>query len=165
MSVELADTDKKPKKSKKGLLIGIVSAVVVLGGGAGAYFAFMGAPAEGEEQAEAKAEPKAPAAYIELNPPFVVNFEPGGTARFLQVAVQLKTRNPEMVSFLEHNVPAIRNDLLMLFGNKQLEEVSTLEGKEALRESALQAVRQIISEEGGKPEELEAVLFTSFVMQ
>ncbi len=171
MSAASVDLETKPKKSKKGLLIIILSAVVLLGGGAGAYFGFMRHPEEGATKSEeakaeeAKAEVKAPSEFIELNPPFVVNFEPGAAARFLQVAVQLKTRSPEMKEFLEHNAPTIRNDLLLLFGNKHVDEVSTLEGKEALRAAALEAVRHIISEEGGKPDELEAVLFTSFVMQ
>jgi flagellar FliL protein len=165
MSAEAAP-ENKPKKSKKGLLIIIVSAVVLIGGGAGAYFGFMRHPGEGAETAkEETAEPKLPAQFVAMDPPFVVNFEPGATAHFLQVAVQLKTRAPEMVEFLEHNTPSIRNDLLLLFGNKHVEEVSTLEGKEALRAGALAAVRHIISEEGGKPDELEDVLFTSFVMQ
>jgi len=167
MSEPAAAPQTKPKKSKKGLLIAIASVVVLGGGGAGAYFAFRGHPEEGAEgkKAEVEAEPKAPAEFVEMDPPFVVNFEPGASARFLQVAVQLKTRSPEMVEFLKHNTPSIRNDLLLLFGNKHVEEVSTLEGKEALRAAALESVRHIISEEGGKPDELEAVLFTSFVMQ
>ena len=40
-----------------------------------------------------------------------------------------------------------------------------LKGKEALRASALESVRKVIRDEGGKPEGLEDVLFTSFVMQ
>ncbi len=63
------------------------------------------------------------------------------------------------------NTPIIRNDLLLLMGNKQPEEVSSNEGKEALRAAALEAVRKIIAAEGEKPEALEAVYFTSFVMQ
>lgn len=155
------------KKSKKGLLI-IIAAVVVLGGGAGAYFGFMRHPAgkEGEHAKEEHKEPvKLPAQFVDLDPPFVVNFEPGASARFLQIAVQLKTREPEMLEFLERNKPVIRNDLLLLFGNKRVDEVSTKEGKEALRAGALEAVRKIIKDEGGKPEGLEDVLFTSFVMQ
>ena len=84
---------------------------------------------------------------------------------FLQIAAQLMTRDPHMVEFLEHNSPIIKNDLLLLFGNKQPEEVSTNEGREALRTAALEAVRKIIAAEGQKPEALEGVYFTSFVMQ
>jgi flagellar FliL protein len=157
-----------PAKKSKKLLIIIIAAVVVLGGGAGAYFGFMRHP-EGKDgehgTKEAKAEVKLPAQFVDLEPPFVVNFEPGASARFLQVAVQIKTREPEMLEFLEHNKPVIRNDLLLLFGNKRVEEVSTKEGKEALRAGALEAVRKIARDEGGKPEAIEDVLFTSFVMQ
>jgi len=168
-----APDEKKPAKSKKGLIIIIAAVVLVLGGGAGAWFAFTGHPEEGSEEAAAEdkkkskeeSEPRLPAEYVEMNPPFVVNFEPGAAARFLQIAVQVKTRSHEMVEMLKHNTPLIRNDLLVLFGNKHVEEVATPEGKEALREAALEAVRHIVKEEGGEPEEIEAVLFTSFVMQ
>jgi flagellar protein FliL len=164
----MSDAKPAPAKSSKKLLIIILAAVVVLGGGgAGAWFAFAG-KADAEKEAEAAhPEPvvKLPAQFVELDPPFVVNFGPGSSARFLQVAVQLMTRDPHIVEFLKSNNPIIRNDLLLLFGNKQVEEVSTNEGKEALREAALVAVRKIIAAEGQKPEALEAVYFTSFVMQ
>jgi flagellar FliL protein len=155
-----------PRKSKKGLLIIIISVVVLAGGGAGAYFAFFSKDASPKEKA-AHAAPvvKLPAQFVEMDPPFVVNFEPGSSSRFLQIAVQMMTRSPEMAEFLKHNSPIIRNDLLLLFGNKRPEDVTTQEQKEALRASALDAVRKIVTEEGGKPEEVEAVYFTSFVMQ
>jgi flagellar FliL protein len=165
-----APVAEKPK-SKKGLLFAIIGVVVLLGGGAGAWFAFGGKKEEDPAAAKAKAKTEAehavklPAQFVALDPPFVVNFEAGTTARFLQIAVQLMTREPEMVEFLEHNAPIIRNDLLLLFGNKTVEEVSTQEGKEALRQAALEAVRKIIASEGGKAEALESVYFTSFVMQ
>ena len=163
----MSDDEAKPAKKSKKLLIIILSAVVVLGGGAGAYFGFM---RKGDDKAaakQAKAEPvvKLPAQYVEMDPPFVVNFEPGSSARFLQITVQLMTREPEMVEFLHHNAPRIRNDLLLLFGNKHVDEVASQEGKEALRAAALETVRHVVTDEGGKGEAVEAVYFTSFVMQ
>jgi len=167
-----------PPKSRKKLLL-VMAAVVVLlcGAGAGAWF-FLGnkpdqAATDGKDGKKDKkgkvvkeeAKPKLPAQFVELDPPFVVNFEPGATARFLQIAVQLMTRDPHMVEFLKANTPIIRNDLLLLFGNRHVEEVATNEGKEALRTAALQTVRKIVDSEGGKGAELEAVYFTSFVMQ
>jgi flagellar FliL protein len=163
-----AEAKAAPAKSSKKLLIIILAAVVVLGGGgAGAWFAF-GGKGDPKKEAEAKehvAELKLPAQFVEMNPPFVVNFGPGSSVRFLQVTVQLMTRELHMVEFLERNSPIIRNDLLLLFGNKQVDEVSTNEGKEALRTAALETVRKIVAAEGEKPEALEAVYFTSFVMQ
>jgi flagellar FliL protein len=156
-----------PAKSSKKLLIIIVSAVVVLGGGgAGAWFAFAGkGEAKAAEEKKPEHELKLPAQFVAMDPPFIVNFGPGSSARFLQITVQLMTRDPHMVEFFERNSPIIRNDLLLLFGNKQVEEVSTNEGKEALREAALATVRKIVVAEGEKAEALEAVYFTSFVMQ
>lgn len=163
-----ADAKEAPPKSRKKLLIIIIAAVVLLGGGGGAWFALAGKGDDKKEEAKAKEaahEVKLPAQFVVLDPPFVVNFEASTSARFLQIAVQLMTREPHMVEILERNSPIIRNDLLLLFGNKQVEEVSTNEGKEALREAALAAVRAIVAAEGEKPEAIEAVYFTSFVMQ
>ena len=154
-----------PKKKGKGMLFGIIGAVVLLGGGGTAYALLGGKKDEHAKEAEHAAPVKLPAQFIEMNPPFVVNFEGNASARFLQVQVQLMTRELEMKEFLEHNSPIIRNDLLLLFGNKKVEEVNTTEGKEALRTAALEAVRKIIKDEGGKPEALENIYFTSFVMQ
>jgi flagellar FliL protein len=165
--VKVAPAASAPK-SKKKLLIIVIAAVVLLGGGTGGYFMFAGGgdKKEGKEAAAKEhKEAKLPAQFVALDPPFVVNFEPGAAARFLQIAVQLMTRDPLLVEFLKSHDPVIRNDLLLLFGNKHVEEVSSQEGKEALRAAALEAIRKIIAAEGEKPEGLEAVYFTSFVMQ
>jgi len=155
--------DSAPKKSKKGLIL-ITAAVVLLGGGgAGAWFAFAGG--KGEHKEEDAPVAKLPPQFVTLDPPFVVNFEAGSNARFLQVAVQLMTREPPLALELEHLTPIIRNDLLLLFGNKKMDEVSTQQGKEALRAATLDAVRKIITAEGGKGAAIEAAYFTSFVMQ
>jgi flagellar FliL protein len=183
-STPAADAAKPPKSKKKLLIIIIIATVVLLGGGGGGWF-FLHKPAEESAEEEGKtaknekgqktekgkkgkkkeAEAKLPAQFVGLDPPFVVNFEPGASARFLQITVQLMTRELHMKEFLEANNPIIRNDLLLLFGNKQVEEVSTQEGKEALRAAALEAIRKIVKDEGGEPEAIEAVYFTSFVMQ
>jgi flagellar basal body-associated protein FliL len=53
----------------------------------------------------------------------------------------------------------------MLFGGQKYEVISSREGKESLRQQTLVAVRKIVANAGGKPEKVEAVYFTSFVMQ
>ncbi|MEY4761024.1 MAG: hypothetical protein RLZZ200_880 [Pseudomonadota bacterium] len=153
-----------PKPGKKKLIILIAAAVVLIGGGATAFLMMRGGDKkEGEAHAE-KVEPRKPSQYVALDPPFVVNFE-SGHAKFLQVAVQLMTREPEFVEFLKSHDPAIRNDLLLLLGAQQVEELSNREGKEHLRQEALETVRKLIETEGEKGEKLENLYFTSFVMQ
>src|ERR1700722_1808688 len=144
-------------KSKKTLIIVILLAVVLLaGGGVGAWSAFV---PHGKKPKVAKQEPPAPALYVALDPPFVVNFEADQQVRFLQVTAQLMSRDPATIELLK------TNDLLMLFGGQKYAVVSTREGKEALRTQTLAAVRKIVAGAGGKPEKVEAVYFTSFVMQ
>lgn len=159
-----------PKKSKMKLLIIAGAAVLLAAAGGGTWF-FMHGSAEKSKKAEAakhaKAEPvkKGPALYFAMDPPFVVNFQQQNAMRFLQVSVQIMTRDSATQALVKENDPILRNDLLNLMGNLQYEQISTTEGKEALRADALKAVRKIVSEEGGKGELVEAVYFTSFVMQ
>jgi flagellar FliL protein len=162
--LEAAAEEAAPKGKGKTLLIVIVLAVLLLAGaGAGAWFMF--APHGKHKQAEAKKEPAAPALYVALDPPFVVNFEAEEQVRFLQVTAQLMSRDPATVEILKTSDPVIRNDLLLLFGNQKYSVISTREGKESLRTQTLAAVRKIVAAAGGKPEKVEAVYFTSFVMQ
>ncbi len=163
MSKDADQTDAKPK-SKLPLII--IGAVVLLGGGAGGAWFMLQGKQGGEAAAEHPPEPvRLPAVYVPLDPPFVLNFEAGSGARFLQVAAQLMTRDPAVAELAKVHMPAIRNDLLLLLGNQQVDVVATREGKEALRLQALDAVRKIIAAEGGKADAIEALYFTSFVMQ
>lgn len=156
-----------PKSKKKWLIIGIIGFLVLAGGGVGAWLAFGhgNAPAHGKKVAEKAKEPPAPALYVALDPPFVVNFEGDQVVRFLQITVQVMTRDPATVEALKANDPVIRNDLLLLFANQKYEVVAQRAGKEKLRADALTAIRHIIETAGGKPDHIEQVYFTSFVMQ
>jgi flagellar protein FliL len=116
-------------------------------------------------EAKATPPPAGPPLFLALDPPFVVNFDAEQAVRFLQIAVQVETRDPATIELLKTNDPVVRNDLLLLFANQKYAQLSTREGKEALRNQALESVRKVLSRAGGQPERLEAVYFTSFVMQ
>src|SRR5215831_1109264 len=109
--------------------------------------------------------PKASAIYVTLEPPFVVNFAAGRPAKFLQISMEIMTRDPSTAQLLKENNPLVRNDLLMLFGSQDYDAVATSDGREALRLKALDAARGVVKKEAGKPTEVEAVYFTSLVMQ
>ncbi len=111
------------------------------------------------------AAPAGPPLFLALDPPFVVNFDSEQAVRFLQVTVQLMSRDAATIEMLKTNDPIVRNDLLLLFGNQKYAELATRDGKEALRNEALADVRKVLEAAGGHPERLEAVYFTSFVMQ
>jgi flagellar FliL protein len=161
-----ADTDAAPAKSKKWLIIGVAACLVLAGGAAAAWLLMDQGNAHGRKQQTAKAkEPLAPPLYVALDPPFVVNFEGDQLVRFLQITVQVMTRDPATVEVLKANDPVVRNDLLLLFANQKYDVVATRPGKEQLRADALIAIRHVVESGGGKADHVEQVYFTSFVMQ
>jgi flagellar FliL protein len=147
---------------KKGLIIGIVL-LLVLGGGGFAGWKMFGAKADGAEKKEEVV--KLPPRYINLDPPFVVNFEAEAMVRFLQVTVGAMTRDLEIEKLIKDNDPRVRNDLLLILSNQTYASVSSVEGKEALRQKCLEAIRAVVKDTGGDPKKVEALYFTSFVMQ
>ena len=152
---------ERSKGGGKGLITGIVVLLLLGGGGFGAWKMFGAKP----EPAKAAATEKLPPRYITLDPPFVVNFEAESLVRFLQVTVGIMTRDPAVEQVVKDNDPRVRNDLLMILANQNYTTVSTADGKEALRQRCLDSVRGIVKEMGGDSSKVEALYFTSFVMQ
>jgi flagellar FliL protein len=148
-------------KSKRMLMIVIIATAVLAVAGGLAWWLHTSSKAAPTQ----KAVVAAPPLYLALDPPFVVNFDSDQAVRFLQITVQLMSRDPATVELLKANDPLVRNNLLLLFGNQKYTELSTRAGKEALRDQALASVKEVVSTAGGHPERLEAVYFTSFVMQ
>lgn len=162
---EAESAEAAPAAKKKSKLPLILAAVVVLAGAGGGAWFFLGKGKEEEGGKEAKKAEIAPAVYVAFEPPFVVNFDSGGKARFLQVAIEVMTRDPHVAEELEKHKPVIRNDVLLLLSNQEYATLSSREGKEKLQHEALEAVRHVIQTNGGEGEAVESVLFTSFVMQ
>jgi flagellar FliL protein len=161
-----ADADAAPTKSKKWLIIGLAAFLVLACGGAAAWFLMGQGNAHGKKHEATKPkEALAPPLYVALDPPFVVNFEGEQLVRFLQITVQIMTRDPATVEVIKTNDPVVRNDLLMLFANQKYDVVATRAGKEKLRSDALGAIRHVVESGGGKADHVEQVYFTSFVMQ
>jgi flagellar FliL protein len=160
-----ADADAAPTKGKKWLIIAIAVLAVLAGVGAAAWLLMDHGDAHGKKQQAQAKEPLAPPLYVALDPPFVVNFEGEQLVRFLQITVQVMTRDPATVEVLKANDPVVRNDLLLLFANQKYDVVAARAGKEKLRSDALTAIRHVVEGGGGKGDHVEQVYFTSFVMQ
>ena len=140
---------------------------LLTGGGTAAYFMF-GLPSQDAKKEATESQTKhakGPPIYVALDPPFVVNFEAEQLVRFLQVTVQVMSRDAVTVDLIKANDPVVRNDLLLLLGNQDYATISSREGKEKLRLASLDTVRKVVTGAGGRAELVEAVYFTSFVMQ
>jgi flagellar FliL protein len=148
--------------------------VTLLGGMGGMFMMLNKSSAAKESSAEHADEKsdkhdestaKSAAIYVSFEPPFVVNFPAGGNVKFLQLTVQGMTRDPIMEKSMQSNSPAIRDALLTLFGQQTADVLATAEGKEQLRTQSLEAVRAVMKAEGEDATKVEAVYFTTFVMQ
>jgi flagellar protein FliL len=154
------------KAGKKSPLPMIIIALVVLaaGGGGAWWYTRPKAAAPGKPAAEA-ASTHAAAIYYKFDPAFVVNFGTDGNTRYLQITLEAMSREQAVIDEIKNNEPAIRNDLVLLYSAQQPEALLAPEGKEKLRQATLDAVRKTIAAEGAKAEAVEAVYFTSFVIQ
>jgi flagellar FliL protein len=163
------DKPKSDGPKKKGKLLYIIVALLLVGGGVGGWLAFKPkAPANAADAAAAADKPAGPhsaALYYKFDPAFVVNFGGEGSARYLQVMVEAMTRDAAVLELIKNNEPAVRNDLVLLFSSQDNATLMSPEGKEKLRAATLEAVRKVIGAEGGDGKLVEAVYFTSFVIQ
>ncbi len=151
--------------------------LLIIGIGVGAAMFFMGGDEEKpvaqadtellEGAAEAdvvKKKTKKTPLYIPLRPAFVVNFENQDQVSFLQVDIQLMTYDGSVEVAIKTHMPVVRNELLLLLGGKQYNEINTREGKRALSQEAIQVIQDVLKDVG-EPHSIEALYFTSFVMQ
>ena len=154
-----------PKKKKSRKLLWIIVAVLFMGaGGGGGWWWWQGQQASAAAAHKKTAPERAPAQYFALEPAFVVNLTDADAVRYLQADVQLVTRDAETVKAFETHAPAIRNRLLLLFGQQSAAQLAQRSGKERLQTTATNEVRQVLKKEGAA-NKVEAVIFTSLVTQ
>lgn len=150
MSDTSKNADSAPKKSKKGLIIGLAAGVLLLGaGGGGGAWWFLANREVDEEAVAAREEARRIAArvFVTLDP-FVVNLADRENERYAQVGVVLEVEGPDANKRITDKMPAVRNEILLLISSKSARELITREGKEALAaEIALAAARPL----GWKP--------------
>ena len=118
---------------------------------------------EGEEDTNPDGTPRV-AVYMDIEQPFVVNFQDEGQLRYLQITISVMTKNPKVVEEMKRHMPLIRNNLVMLFSGQTREGIISREGKEKIRKEAEAEVQKILKEQTGNPG-VKALYFTSFVMQ
>ncbi len=158
------DLDAKPASGKKKLILIIVGALVLVGASVGLTLLLLGGDKPAEEGEAAVEEVVVPETHYLALDKMVINFEQKGSARFLQVEMQLMAHDPAVLDAVTEHMPVIRNDLLLLLGSQNSDELRTLEGKERLRGEILTAVQKIVKENADL-DGPQSVYFTNFVMQ
>jgi flagellar FliL protein len=104
--------------------------------------------------------------YISLSPPFVGNYalDGGPKLRVYKADVALRVTGDEAAKAVKHHEPLIRNQLVALFTQQGVDNMSNVEAKEALRQQALKQVQQVMEAEEGKPI-VEDLLFNNLIVQ
>lgn len=101
--------------------------------------------------------------YVDLKPAFVVNFGGVGKLRYLKTSITLRIDGRGQSSLRKH-MPYIRHTLVMLLTRSSDESMTSMEGKETLRQEALAAVQAVLEAEEGQ-HFVTDLLFSSFVVQ
>jgi flagellar FliL protein len=119
-------------------------------------------PAEAEEQAAVGK----PAIYHAVDTPFVVNFseQSNGAVRYMQVKMKVMARDRQVIDAFKLHTPALKHELLMLLYSQKYDDLQSSEGTRALQQACLDTINRVLKSESLE-NELEAVYFTSFIMQ
>lgn len=148
MAEEEKDIKEEPtgkKKSKMKLIIIILLLLIILGGaGAGAFFFMMGGEEEAPEEMKNK-KVKQVTQQTEIGPlhafdAFIVNLADPGGNRYLKVRMQAELSGEELVEELGKRKPQIRDIILTVLSSKAYAEVSTAQGKLALKQEIMRRV-------------------------
>jgi flagellar protein FliL len=124
---------------KKGRLLIVIGIVVLLVAGGGGAWMLLGAGKKAGH-AEVKVAASVPPTFFTLDP-FVVNLA-GEVQHYLQVGIDLKIADEHVKDQIKAHLPEIRNGVLLLLSSKQIDELSSLEGKNQLRAEIREAVNQ-----------------------
>lgn len=149
-----------PVKSKKTLfiIVGLVL-VLVIGGGAGAWF-FMNQDKHPSE----KVEVAPPPIFVTLEP-LTVNLQRGEEGdQYLQTTLTAQFGEKEHEEMMKLYMPQIRSRLLLLLSSKKASEINSEDGKKKLTEDILATIRRPYSDKG-PGQRIMNIHFTSFVIQ
>ncbi len=105
------------------------------------------------------------ALYFPLNPPFVVNFSHLGTLRYLQISLEVMYEDQQFIDRVEQEMPAIRNQLILLLSDQKYEKLASYAGKQELRGEMIAAINDLIVEDEQAAPPHGDIFITNFVMQ
>lgn len=166
MAEQKDDIDINPGKSKKKLLLGIIILVILAVAGLAAAYLLSGDDNDAESTETAEA-PKAAPIYYDVKDPFIVNFgkQSNDAVRYLQVKMKVMARNQQAIDDFVAHEPAIIHELLLLFFSQNYDDLNTSEGTRELQQATLETINQQLATLADNQQGLEAVYFTSLVMQ
>lgn len=167
-SLELEE-NATPKSKKKLILFGAIGVGLVLIIVLVLWF-FLGSsePATdgmaGEAAEQVEPVNNREAFYVGMPRPFLFNLPGPNRSRLVEIKVQLMVRGSDDDVLIKKHIPLIEDALLTTFSSADVQKLSSLAGKDELRQLALLNVQNTLQPVTGR-KVVEKVLFTGFVMQ
>ncbi len=111
----------------------------------------------GAEAGRAKPEEIKPVVSLDT---FIVNLADPGGSRYLRVTMDLEAEGKAAADEIGKRVPQMRDAVLMILPAKRYADISTLEGKTALREEIIGALNGMLGSAA-----ISRIFFKEFVIQ
>jgi flagellar FliL protein len=148
------------------LLIAVVM-VLMLGLGGGLFMMWsklsaMNTPsvADAGQEPETNTDSEHPLGPIFSLDTFIVNLADNGGNRYLRVTMDLELGNPELEAEIDKRLPQVRDSIIMILPTRRFEDISTVQGKTALRDEILATINGYLLQ--GK---IAKIYFKEFVVQ
>ena len=103
-------------------------------------------------------------AYFSLEPDIVTNYL-GSSARklgFVRVTIELMLEDADFLEAAEHHSPLMRASIIEVFGSQPAENVRSLTGREDIRRTCLDKLKELMLRETGS-EMVKDVIFTKYL--
>ena len=165
--------EKKPKGNMVLIIVVALLVLLLVGGGAAAFFLLGGedeaAPVAQTTQSDMKSDKKKSSKKstdgLAIGPmypmaQFVVNLLSESGNRFLKVAVDLELSDAKLQPEMDQKKSLVRDIIIRTFSSKTFEEISTLKGKDKLKEEVLNKINENLSDGY-----IKNIYFTDFVVQ
>lgn len=82
--------------------------------------------------------------YYALDPAFLVNIQGQDALHFMQIKINIMTKDTSVIKAIEKHPAPIRHELLMLFSSQQLESVWRPNDRESMRQEALSTINTVL---------------------
>jgi flagellar FliL protein len=173
MAEEIEEEVQKKSGGNMVLILIIVLLVVLLVGGAVAAFFLLGSDDEsaanqsGQQMSSSTTQKKIKRStdYLSIGPmypmsEFIVNLLSESGSRYLKVALDIELDSENLAAEMDKKKSLIRDIVIRSLSSKTFEEVSTIKGKDRLKDEIVTKINDILADG-----QIRNIFFTDFVVQ
>jgi flagellar FliL protein len=150
------------KRPPKKLIVLVAGALLLAGGGAGAFMYLNRKPDATPEAAKKAGVRKLPT-FVDLDQ-FTVNLAEKDQDRYMQIRFSLEVASNEAEATIKDMMPALRSEILLVLGSRQVSDLGSREGKEALAKDIVAAANKSL-EHTSAEHAVSAVRITQLIIQ